>query len=421
MTLLALIGSRSGPQQRRQYLFGHAFSLYHRHYHHHQQQTLVSRQPVQQQQQQLAFSSSSSSLALETPTTRLPYVMTWTGSGQVPRTTRTATTTTTRLWSSTVENVESQQQQQSDITKMRAIEIKKELESYGIDTKKFLEKSELVQALQQARDEGKTPLDQKKDDDLSSSSSSSASSQSTTTLDSSSTDQSKPREERLQEELVNCQTMKALELKQELKERGVSTTALFEKSELVQALANARVDGIMTKNKEQDDDNDDDVVKKVTDVEVLTDETSGPQKRQSQQQQQQPQQGVSKNPFPGGIPGMGGFGNMFGNVAGAAGAGANPFAGMGAGANPFGASGNPFDTSGADGGNNNNMQGMAQKAQEIMKNPKVRELMQKAQSNPRIALIMQQVMQNPAMAMNKYKDDPDLRELIQELQKYVQL
>jgi hypothetical protein len=53
-----------------------------------------------------------------------------------------------------------------------------------------------------------------------------------------------------------------------------------------------------------------------------------------------------------------------------------------------------------------------------MKNPKVMELMMKAQSNPKIMKAMQECMSNPA-AFAKYKDDPEVGELVRELQKYM--
>lgn len=43
-----------------------------------------------------------------------------------------------------------------DISKMKASEMRKELESYGISTKSFFEKSEFEEALKKARAEGKT-------------------------------------------------------------------------------------------------------------------------------------------------------------------------------------------------------------------------------------------------------------------------
>merc|ERR1712113_1010064 len=96
--------------------------------------------------------------------------------------------------------------------------------------------------------------------------------------------------------------------------------------------------------------------------------------------------------------GMGGIADMMKNMGGVGG-GANPFGG-GAGANPFG-SGDAM-----------------KKAQEMMSNPKVMEIMMKAQSNPKIMKAVQECMGNP-MAFAKYKDDPDVGELIRELQKYM--
>merc|ERR1719261_139102 len=66
----------------------------------------------------------------------------------------TATTTknlaATRLFSSSSETVQ-------EVESMRAGEIKKELESYGISTRSFLEKKELVEALIKARADGLKP------------------------------------------------------------------------------------------------------------------------------------------------------------------------------------------------------------------------------------------------------------------------
>jgi len=56
------------------------------------------------------------------------------------------------------------------------------------------------------------------------------------------------------------------------------------------------------------------------------------------------------------------------------------------------------------------------KAQEMMKNPKAREIMAKAQSNPKMMKAMQECMANPA-AFAKYKDDPEVGELMNELKK----
>lgn len=116
---------------------------------------------------------------------------------------------------------------------MRGSEIRKELESYGISTKSFLEKSEMVEALKKARAEGKTPVEKK-----------SADTETEPTSNSSSRDGGKSRDDKLASEMEKCKKMKVGELKKELTDRGVSTKSFFEKSEFVKALAEARVDGV---------------------------------------------------------------------------------------------------------------------------------------------------------------------------------
>lgn len=58
------------------------------------------------------------------------------------------------------------------------------------------------------------------------------------------------------------------------------------------------------------------------------------------------------------------------------------------------------------------------KAAEMMKNPKVREIMAKAQSNPKMMAAMQECMANPA-AFAKYQNDPEVGELMKELKKFM--
>jgi len=122
-----------------------------------------------------------------------------------------------------------------DVDTMKAKELRNELQSYGISTKSFFEKSELVDAVQKARAEGKTPK-----------STSSTSTKDSTSEGSSSSSTGTPkasREERLKEEMDKCKSMKVGELKKELQSYGVSTKSFFEKSEFVRAVAEARVDG----------------------------------------------------------------------------------------------------------------------------------------------------------------------------------
>ena len=58
------------------------------------------------------------------------------------------------------------------------------------------------------------------------------------------------------------------------------------------------------------------------------------------------------------------------------------------------------------------------KAQEMMKNPKLMELVSKAQSNPKIMAAMTECMSNPA-AMSKYINDPEVGPFMKEFQQYM--
>ncbi|KAL7555790.1 hypothetical protein ACA910_007196 [Epithemia clementina (nom. ined.)] len=342
-----------------------------------------------------------------------------------------STTRSTRLSFASSSSTDNENQEDDnvddddDLSKLRAGEMKRELESYGIDTKPFLEKSELLQALRQARRDGlpkpqimkdeeqqaQQPPQQDSNNDTDQNDFETETTTTTATSSSSSTTDEVPwsrssRQERIEQEMVACQGMKAFELKQELKQRGVSTTALLEKWELVNALAEARVDGIQ--RKEDDYDDYDEVMPKYTDVEVLTDDQSGPQKRSSQQQSSpfggassSASSSVSNNPFPGGIPGMGSFGNMFEQLRSGRATEVNP-------------SGN-----GDGDGSDRPPKAISEKVQALMKNPKVVELVMKAQSNPRLAAMLQECIRNPAAGMAKYGNDPSMLVLMEELKKYV--
>ena len=130
----------------------------------------------------------------------------------------------------------SDEELEKEIQAMKAKDIRQELESYGISTKSFFEKSELVGALLAARKEGKTPIDSVNGDDGSTSSTSSSST--------SNSSGAANRQERLNQEIEKCKSMKVSDLKKELESFGVSTKSYFEKSEFVRAVAEARVDGV---------------------------------------------------------------------------------------------------------------------------------------------------------------------------------
>ena len=127
-----------------------------------------------------------------------------------------------------------------DISSMRASEMRDELESYGISTKSFFEKSQFAAALEKARAEGKTPIDNssnKSSDTKTKTKSKSKKSNSESAKDSMS------RDEKITQEIEKIKSMKVGEIKDELKSMGISTKSFFEKTEFVKALAEARVDG----------------------------------------------------------------------------------------------------------------------------------------------------------------------------------
>jgi len=124
------------------------------------------------------------------------------------------------------------------VSAMKAKEIRQELESYGISTKSFFEKSEMVDALVKARKEGKTPIN---NNDGSGGDTDTTKSQSKKTDDSS--NNKEDRAMRIKQEMDKCSKLKVGELKKELESAGVSTKSYFEKSEFVKAVAELRVDG----------------------------------------------------------------------------------------------------------------------------------------------------------------------------------
>lgn len=135
----------------------------------------------------------------------------------------------------------------NEINSMKAKDIRQELQSYGIPTKAFFEKSELVDALITARKEGKTAVKEEDASSAASSTTTNASSETTASASSSgdnTNNTSASRQERLNQEMEKCKSMKVGELKKELESYGVSTKSFFEKSEFVKAVAENRVDGV---------------------------------------------------------------------------------------------------------------------------------------------------------------------------------
>lgn len=311
---------------------------------------------------------------------------------------------------------------EDEIKSMRVGEIKQELESLGVSTRTFLEKSELVEALVKARKEGKKPISSGSSSSTVSSSSTESTATTSTTKSTTTAAPTNPeeRKQRIKEEMEKCNTMKTGELKSELESLGVSTKSFFEKSEFIRALAEARVDGVTvkkSKKKKRRVASDDDEVEEVTaKVEVITNDNVGPKTKKSRDNSQgtggNPFGGAGGSPF-GGMPFGGGAGggpggmdmnniaDMLKNMGGAGGAGSaggNPFAG---GANPFGGGAGMADAMKA--------------AQAAMNNPKVKKVIEKAQKNPKVMQAVQECMGNPS-AMSKYMTDPEVGPILRELQ-----
>lgn len=144
------------------------------------------------------------------------------------------------LWASTSES-----EDLPNVSNMRLSDIRQELESYGIPTKTFLEKNEMVQALETARAEGKTP--KKKE------STTAKSKNDTTTSVDEETSSSKEanRGTRIAKEMEKAKTMKVGELKKALQDMKISTKSMFEKTEFVRAYAEAIVDGVKSTSSKQ--------------------------------------------------------------------------------------------------------------------------------------------------------------------------
>ena len=124
-----------------------------------------------------------------------------------------------------------------DVDSMKATDMRKELESYGISTKSLFEKSEFAEAVKRARAEGKTSTGGSAGSKPPSSNPSAASAKNSQTDE-------KTRAERLEQAKEKAKSMKVADLKKELQARGVSTASFFEKSEFVSAYAEAIADGV---------------------------------------------------------------------------------------------------------------------------------------------------------------------------------
>jgi len=173
-----------------------------------------------------------------------------------------------------------------EINAMRLADIKKELDSYGVDSNAFFEKKELVEALVKARQEEwihnefETTTPPPFDTSTSTSSTTDytssfdrnmweASAPSSTYKDTSSkkkkgwfqsfkdnvTDQFDKgvenigRKAKIDLEMTKLKDVKTKDLKKELESYGINTRSFFEKKQMIKAVAEARVDGVKKTNR----------------------------------------------------------------------------------------------------------------------------------------------------------------------------
>jgi len=146
---------------------------------------------------------------------------------------------------------------------MKARDLKKELESYGISTQSMLEKSDFVDALKKAREQGMKPIvdkeaaekekQEKKEEEevkaevgTQTGNSGDGKEVDTKTKQSEKKveDVSTSRAAQYQKAFDDANRMRVKELRDELNSRGISTTTMLEKSEFIKAYAEAIADNI---------------------------------------------------------------------------------------------------------------------------------------------------------------------------------
>lgn len=149
-----------------------------------------------------------------------------------------------------------------DLSEMKASEMKKELESYGVSTKSLFDKTEFEKALsaERLRQETRGAQTLKDRINLGTDSTSANKKERKTTWGKPRTDPTQnrkkwsenamqsnsndTREQKYDNAFQEGIAMKLSELKQELKDRGISTSAFFEKVEMAKAYAEAVADNV---------------------------------------------------------------------------------------------------------------------------------------------------------------------------------
>lgn len=146
------------------------------------------------------------------------------------------------------------------INAMLIKDIRKELESYGVSAEGIFEKKELVEALVKARQEEIIPDYEAYERQIAENeyydNSSKKDSKSwfkpledvKNVVEQFSSKLNGTRKEKIKQEFTNLKDAKLKDLKKELESYGVSTKGFFEKRDFVQAVSEARVDGVNKKS-----------------------------------------------------------------------------------------------------------------------------------------------------------------------------
>ncbi|KAL3924770.1 MAG: hypothetical protein SGARI_005970, partial [Bacillariaceae sp.] len=147
-----------------------------------------------------------------------------------------------------------------DVSEMRAGEMKQELESYGVSTKSMFDKAEFEKSLLEARFEQATlGVDEIKEriNNGSETATTDSDTKRKTTWGKPRTERTKAQESSAKDEtkqkfdnaFQEGMAKKISELKQELKDRGVSTSAFFEKVDMAKAYAESIADNVFNNKK----------------------------------------------------------------------------------------------------------------------------------------------------------------------------
>lgn len=250
---------------------------------------------------------------------------------------------------------------------MRLSQLQSVLKDMGVNTRGMLEKTELAEAYARAMvDAGRSNRSRGETSQGASDSGSTAAAS------------------LYEEAQTKASQMRLSQLQQSLREMGVNTRGMFEKTELVDAYARAISDGIRSGSTRGESSDSSGPVRELKTTKMTSE--SGDDS------------GASRRPPSGSFPDLDNLGSIGGIDLGSL------LSGLGS-TGGFGASNSP-------GGGSSSLQALMQRA---MANPKLMATIQKAAQNPKMMAAVQDVMANGPGAANKYANDPEIRGLLEQL------